>query len=63
MENSNKNIFSQNKTKLLLLKKIKIKKFPEFQRNLNNFFGKLKNIFSQDTKTLKYKLEIIVTKN
>ena len=45
MEISNKNIFPQNKTKLLLLKKIKIKKFPEFKKNLNDYFWKIDKYF------------------
>ena len=45
MEISNKNTFPQNKAKLLLLKKIKIKKFPEFKKNLNDYFWKIDKYF------------------
>ena len=56
MDNSNKNKITQNKIRLLFLKKIKLKKFPEFKKNLNDYFWKIEKYFQPRFKNIQIQI-------
>ena len=56
MDNSNKNKITQNKIRLLFLKKIKLKKFPELKKNLNDYFWKIEKYFQPRFKNIQIQI-------